>query len=99
MNTWKGNAHRSYDRLKWGDEVEYVILTFDDADRRVRLSLRGPELLALLQAAENEALHTGNGLEDLKSIWRPEYGSFMIEGTFFLKKNPSLCLSFQPRSF
>lgn len=80
MNTWKGNAARSFDRLKWGDEVEYVILTFDEKDKRVRLSLRAPELLALLQAPENEALRTGHGLDDLKSIWRPEYGSFMVEG-------------------
>lgn len=61
--------------------MEYVILTFDDEAKRVRLSLRGPELLALLQTAENDALHTGVGLDELKSIWRPEYGSFMIEGT------------------
>lgn len=67
--------------MKWGDEVEYVILSFDDKEKRVRLCLRAPEVLAALQTAENEALHTGHGLDELKSIWRPEYGSFMVEGT------------------
>ena len=68
--------------LQWGDEVEYVVVSFDDAGKRVRLSLRGPELLAMLQEEENAAVARGGaGLERLQSLWRPEYGSFMIEGT------------------
>ncbi len=82
LNTWTANVSRSFDSLKWGDEVEYVVLTFDEGEKRVRLSLRAAELLAVLQEGENHALANGGaGLEKLKSMWRPEYGAFMIEGT------------------
>jgi glutamate--cysteine ligase catalytic subunit len=82
LHTWEANRSRSFDRLKWGDEVEYVVLSFDDAGKRVRLSLRGADILHVLQQEENAALAEGGAaMERLKSMWRPEYGSFMIEGT------------------
>jgi glutamate--cysteine ligase catalytic subunit len=61
-------------------QVEYVVVVFDDDNKRVRLCLRAPEILSILQEAENEAKARGTE-EQLPSIWRPEYGSFMIEGT------------------
>lgn len=72
---------RSLDSLKWGDEVEYMVLHWDHAGRRVRLALRGETLLEELGREEKEALGAGRGLEGVGALWRPEYGRFMIEGT------------------
>lgn len=71
--------HRLKDRqgdiLKWGDEVEYIIVKFDEQNKVARVSLRSQELLEILNEKE---LADPNGV---KSLWRPEYGAYMIEGT------------------
>ncbi len=59
INTFQRYKDRTHDSLKWGDEVEYVVVDFHDTDRRVRVCLRGPEILEQLQVAENDALHAG----------------------------------------
>lgn len=66
---------RHGDVLKWGDEVEYNVLHVDHDKKEVRVSLRAQELLTELQKPElaNQA--------NLESLWRPEYASYMIEGT------------------
>jgi glutamate--cysteine ligase catalytic subunit len=67
----KDNAN---DKFLWGDEVEYIVVRVDSDRRHVSLSLRSHELLKVLQQPEREGLETD-------SLWRPEYGSFMVEGT------------------
>ncbi|VDN05589.1 unnamed protein product [Thelazia callipaeda] len=86
---------REGDQLKWGDEVEYTIVQFDDDAKKVdgliskiskakqikgtvRVSLRSEEILGQLQAGEelNALLGTEN-----RCLWRPEFASYMIEGT------------------
>lgn len=66
---------RQGDVLKWGDEVEYIIVKYDDENKKAQVSLRAHELLAILNKKEAED-PTG-----VKSLWRPEYGAYMIEGT------------------
>ena len=66
---------RRGDVLLWGDEVEYNVIKVDDRGRTARVSLRAKELLARLQEAENR------GDKDLRSLWRPEYAAYMVEGT------------------
>jgi glutamate--cysteine ligase catalytic subunit len=63
---------RKKDCLRWGDEIEYIILYFDDEKKSVKLSLRGHEVLNILSKDENE---------NPKHLWRPEYAKYMIEGT------------------
>lgn len=66
---------RQGDVLMWGDEVEYILVHFDDDNETARVSLRAQDLLTPLN--EKEALDpTG-----VNSLWRPEYGAYMIEGT------------------
>ncbi|KAH9425316.1 hypothetical protein DERP_005919 [Dermatophagoides pteronyssinus] len=60
--------------LKFGDEIEYMILKFDDQSKKVRVSNRAIELLKILQEPEE------NG-QDCVSLWRPEFGAYMVEGT------------------
>lgn len=61
--------------LKWGDEVEYMIIKFNDEKQTAQVSLRALEILDQLQEKE---LKDPNAV---KSLWRPEYAAYMVEGT------------------
>lgn len=75
INLYKRLRDRQGDVLKWGDEVEYIIVKFFDDKKEAKVSLRAEEILSVL----NEREHADpNGV---KSLWRPEYGAYMIEGT------------------
>lgn len=75
INLYKRLRDRQGDVLKWGDEVEYIIVKVDDAKETARLSLRARDILAELNEKEM------NDPVGVKSLWRPEYGAYMIEGT------------------
>ncbi|XP_025829413.1 glutamate--cysteine ligase [Agrilus planipennis] len=75
INLYKRLKDRQWDVLKWGDEVEYIIVKFNQEKRTAKVSLRAQELLAKL----NEKEHADP--EKAKSLWRPEYGAYMVEGT------------------
>nr|XP_003706896.1 PREDICTED: glutamate--cysteine ligase catalytic subunit isoform X1 [Megachile rotundata] len=75
INLYKRLRDRQGDILKWGDEVEYMIIKFDDEAKTAKLSLRGGELLKTLNEKEY------NDPDNIKSLWRPEYGAYMLEGT------------------
>eukprot|EP00099_Drosophila_melanogaster_P010692 NP_001285001.1 Glutamate-cysteine ligase catalytic subunit, isoform C [Drosophila melanogaster] len=75
INLYHRLKDRQGDILKWGDEVEYIIVKFDDEQKVARVALRAQDLLAQLNEKE---LADPNGV---KSLWRPEYGAYMIEGT------------------
>uniref|UniRef100_A0A5F5PFE0 Glutamate--cysteine ligase n=1 Tax=Equus caballus TaxID=9796 RepID=A0A5F5PFE0_HORSE len=66
---------RHKDVLKWGDEVEYMLVSFDHENKRVQLILSGEEILETLQE-QGERTNPNH-----PTLWRPEYGSYMIEGT------------------
>lgn len=75
INLYKRLRDRQGDVLKWGDEVEYIIVKFDDENKRAKVSLCAKDVLAALN--EKELADP----EGVKSLWRPEYGAYMIEGT------------------
>lgn len=75
INLYARLRDRQGDMLKWGDEVEYIIVRFDDEQKAAQVSLRAREMLAVLN--EKEAADP----QGVKSLWRPEYGAYMIEGT------------------
>lgn len=75
INLYARLRDRQGDMLKWGDEVEYIIVRFDDERKAAQVSLRAREMLAVLN--EKEAADP----QGVKSLWRPEYGAYMIEGT------------------
>ncbi|KAI8055820.1 glutamate-cysteine ligase-domain-containing protein [Syncephalis plumigaleata] len=72
---------RQHDRLRWGDEVEYMVISYDDEQHNARLSLRVFEILAELEKEEKEAQGDPEKMAKVKTAWRPEYGRFMLEGT------------------
>uniref|UniRef100_A0A669DTR0 Glutamate--cysteine ligase n=1 Tax=Oreochromis niloticus TaxID=8128 RepID=A0A669DTR0_ORENI len=75
LNIYNKLKDRQKDVLKWGDEVEYMLVEFDDKDEKVRLVLNGGDILATLQD-QGENINPNH-----PTLWRPEYGSYMIEGT------------------
>uniref|UniRef100_A0A8C5UN97 Glutamate--cysteine ligase n=1 Tax=Microcebus murinus TaxID=30608 RepID=A0A8C5UN97_MICMU len=60
------------DVLKW---VEYMLVSFDHENKKVQLVLSGEEVLETLQE-KGERTNPNH-----PTLWRPEYGSYMIEGT------------------
>lgn len=75
INLYKRLRDRQGDVLKWGDEVEYILVKFDDKAKTAKVSLRAHEILATLNEKEHK------DPSGVKSLWRPEYGAYMIEGT------------------
>lgn len=75
INLYKQLRDRQGDVLKWGDEIEYILIKIDDRKQVAKVSLRAKEILAILNEKEQE------DPENCKSLWRPEYGAYMIEGT------------------
>ncbi|NXP65807.1 GSH1 ligase, partial [Chloropsis cyanopogon] len=56
-------------------KVEYMLVKFDHENKKVRLVLCGEEVLQTLQE-KGEKVNPNH-----PTLWRPEYGSYMIEGT------------------
>jgi len=75
INIYNKVKERKNDCLKWGDEVEFSLIKFDHENKRCYLLLRADQLLPVLQEPEER------NEPDLKSLWRPEYANYMIEGT------------------
>lgn len=64
-------------QLKWGDEVEYLLVKYDNSSRKAKLSLSAAHVLAQLQKEENSQPPGSS----VPMLWRPEYAKWMIEGT------------------
>ena len=60
-------------------------MKLDHESRKARVSLKAEELLAKLTVKEElmkeEVEKTGSSEIELLSLWRPEYASYMVEGT------------------
>jgi len=91
---WNRAKGKENDSLLWGDEIEYLVVNFDDADRKVKLSLRQADILRAL-AEDEKLLKQGGGVPDINSgvsnsgktaakcapTFHPEFGRFMLEAT------------------
>lgn len=75
INLYRKLKDRKKDVLYWGDEVEYMLVKFDDESKTARLRLDADRVLEILQQQEKDTPH------DHPSTWRPEYASYMVEGT------------------
>lgn len=75
INLYKRLRDRQGDVLKWGDEVEYMIVKFNHKKKQAKLSLRAKDVLDKLNEKEKQ------DPASVKSLWRPEYGAYMLEGT------------------
>lgn len=84
IHTYNRLKGRRGDCLKWGEEVEYMIIKKNAATRQVFLSLRADTILHQLMEEEHNL-----GDKALAS-WRPEYANYMLEGTPFKPYGGSL---------
>ncbi|KAI9145449.1 glutamate-cysteine ligase-domain-containing protein [Paraphysoderma sedebokerense] len=82
INLYRKYRHGKKRELLWGDEVEYMVVSFDENDsskpKNVRLSLRAYDALQELMKEELEGKKVGKNVDIL---WRPEFGRYMLEGT------------------
>ncbi|KAF2220882.1 glutamate-cysteine ligase-domain-containing protein [Elsinoe ampelina] len=87
---WNRAKGKERDALLWGDEIEYLVVCYDDQNRLVRLSLRQGDILKAL-ARNEDLLKQGGGVPDLQRgkvkngtsapVFHPEFGRFMLEAT------------------
>ncbi|GAB7365649.1 hypothetical protein MBLNU230_g6712t2 [Neophaeotheca triangularis] len=71
-------------------QIEYLVVSYDDENRQVKLSLRQADILEAL-ASDKELLKQGGGVPDLARgpkkqgktapVFHPEFGRFMLEAT------------------
>ncbi|XP_057665579.1 glutamate--cysteine ligase catalytic subunit-like [Diorhabda carinulata] len=71
INLYKKEAKRKNDPFKWGDEIEYTLVNFNENKKEAKLSLTSRQVL---EEIDGDCFKK-NG------IWTPEYAAFMIEGT------------------
>ncbi|EMD37301.1 hypothetical protein CERSUDRAFT_113950 [Gelatoporia subvermispora B] len=80
LHIWDRLKDRCGDELMWGDEIEYMVIKFDNDDRNAKLSLRQTEILEKLKTITND-IASDRGETDSVPTFHPEYGRFMLEST------------------
>ncbi|KIK91183.1 hypothetical protein PAXRUDRAFT_831052 [Paxillus rubicundulus Ve08.2h10] len=80
LHIWNRVKDRHGDELLWGDEVEYMVIVFDNETKNAKLSLRQTEILAQLSRIVSDL---EDDTPDSVSIptFHPEYGRYMLEST------------------
>ncbi|KAF9241591.1 glutamate-cysteine ligase-domain-containing protein [Melanogaster broomeanus] len=80
LHTWDKLKDRHGDELLWGDEVEYMVIAFDNETKNAKLSLRQTEILSKLSKIVSDLEEE---TPDNISIptFHPEYGRYMLEST------------------
>ncbi|OAX39118.1 GCS-domain-containing protein [Rhizopogon vinicolor AM-OR11-026] len=81
LHTWDRLKDRCGDELLWGDEVEYMVVTFDDETKNAKLSLRQTEILAKLSKVVNDLTDDDTPALMTVPTFHPEYGRYMLEST------------------
>lgn len=84
LHLWNKIKDRRGDKALWGDEIEYIVVSFDHQGKNARLSLRQGEILKVLaQTHEHSCEMVGNNskLKDQIPTFHPEYGRYMLEST------------------
>lgn len=74
VNLYHRLKNRKDDILKFGDEVEYIIVKFNHEEKTARVKLSGPDLIEQLNQKEMTD-------PNVASLWRKEYAAYMMEGT------------------
>ncbi|KAG2207704.1 hypothetical protein INT47_011824 [Mucor saturninus] len=80
LNIYHSHKDVQKQHLLWGDEIEYIVVKFNDEEKTTKLSLRAFDILEILEKPEHEWLE-GKTEVVPDALWRPEYGRYMIEGT------------------
>ncbi|KAL2115826.1 hypothetical protein VTJ04DRAFT_10081 [Mycothermus thermophilus] len=89
LEIWNKAKGKERDAMLWGDEVEYLVVTYDKDDPKVLLSLRQADILDALakdkSLAQRKCSPTpdANGYKSSQPnpVFHPEFGRFMLEAT------------------
>ncbi|KAI9858434.1 MAG: Zn finger-containing GTPase- Activating Protein for ARF [Vezdaea acicularis] len=89
LSIWRKAKGKERDALLWGDEVEYIVVAYNDKERKALLSLRQADILLALSKDEELVKHGGcvpalqNVTRDGEALpaFHPEFGRFMLEAT------------------
>ncbi|KAK9236655.1 glutamate-cysteine ligase-domain-containing protein [Lipomyces kononenkoae] len=85
LHIWKNTKDERGNSLLWGDEVEYMVVSYDHENKSALLSLRQAEILTALEENEKrqrkieDELGVGSGQRI--PTFHPEYGRYMLEAT------------------
>nr|XP_026696290.1 glutamate--cysteine ligase catalytic subunit-like isoform X2 [Ciona intestinalis] len=84
LNIYRNARERNNDAFKWGDEMEYSVVHFDEKEKRASVSLGAEKILAVLQEKYNDVETNSHQVsrgpdERWGSHWSPEYSRFSIE--------------------
>ncbi|RIB22558.1 glutamate-cysteine ligase-domain-containing protein [Gigaspora rosea] len=77
LSIYNKTKDRDKDYLLWGDEIEYMVIAYDDESKNAKLSLRISDILHKLQKEVEETVKNG---EVAEISWHPEFAAYMIEG-------------------
>ncbi|KAF4122660.1 glutamate--cysteine ligase catalytic subunit, partial [Geosmithia morbida] len=92
LEIWNKAKGKERDAMLWGDEVEYLVVTYAKDEPKVLLSLRQAEILDALASnhdlAEKGGCTSDKNDSNLKQkqskplpVFHPEFGRFMLEAT------------------
>lgn len=77
LNIWDKHKNRRDDRFLWGEEIECMLIAFDDKNRNAKLALDQDEVLPELESYVD--VHGGESRT--VPSFQPEYGRHQIEST------------------
>ncbi|KAG8912806.1 hypothetical protein FRC01_004883, partial [Tulasnella sp. 417] len=77
LNIWNKSKDRCDDPFLWGEEIECMLLAFDDNDRNAKLALDQDEVLPQLE----NYVDVQGGESRVMPSFQPEYGRHQIEST------------------
>ncbi|UZJ52030.1 hypothetical protein CBS101457_001350 [Exobasidium rhododendri] len=81
LSLWSKIKDRRGDKLLWGDEIEYIVIAFDEKGQNAKLSLRQEEILLVLAKSHEQTTSEAPEILDEIPTFHPEYGRFMLEST------------------
>ncbi|GAA5988327.1 hypothetical protein JCM10908_002166 [Rhodotorula pacifica] len=102
LHIWHNLKDRTGDRLLWGDEIEYIVVSYDEENKNARLSLRQTEILQDLQADADERRRTPSreespvngtaGAEGVNGNGVEEVGAKVVEDGKTPQKGNEACI-------
>ncbi|KAL2159694.1 hypothetical protein VTH06DRAFT_2263 [Thermothelomyces fergusii] len=87
LELWNKAKGKQADAMLWGDEVEYLVVSYSEQDPKVLLSLKQADILEALEHDKglSKKANGPNGSSPQTSqpppVFHPEFGRFMLEAT------------------
>lgn len=75
IRLYNGSRNRADGQFKWGDEIEYILLKYNDKDRIVQMNLAAEKMFHRLDQLEKSSKNA------LNAVWHPEFAAYMLEST------------------